>query len=687
MQPFSFLDRSSATFTFLHRDEEELRRVMPDAADILPVPQRIFLEDEDATPLLGFPVLTSERTQKLRQVLESYLEEEVRVQTGMFRSGAIETKARDQAWRSYRDMLVQITENTTRSSFGRRYCDIFWLYHSIAVSRLFREMPARVRREDLETGRAHGEAIKYQVFDRYLDRVLTVTYDTVQRVATETEEDQIGLFPAILNKMRDNLLILTEDHISPDLTELAPYLKGYLEIDPADFKRRVKRLHDWHRACIEGDRELRLYASYLTRFDPGDNPDELLRRPGYAGFLAGRKGYSAERLLDAKQIRVWESLLVKLKEFELLLALRRLIIPIREQEGDLVCQAPNFRGGGFLSRSVKLSESTRPFEFMTPWVIDPLVRRFGLIYDIADFSAIVSMLKYTGRRDEDQSYQSIFRFQRRVNQMARLHRLKLEKYLGDGALYSGRHPRRLLATAIHLQRFYKQALRERFPFDRGMRIALNYGQYRLLPIEEGLTDKERRYEFFGHGIIELSRLVTGKATHAIETVKRMLLSFGYSADEVERFFRPLVERRVDLVDETEQARDFFAYISQTGALINEGIVATDRFIARIDPDGDAAPYRLALDGPRRYVALCFEEATSRLMVGLRRLGTANLKGIESTIIYEIVDGGGWEFDELPRLQSPNLNAALETISRSEELIRRSAARPAGETTADSKERG
>ncbi|MDH3402727.1 MAG: hypothetical protein OES32_12220 [Acidobacteriota bacterium] len=676
MNPFSFLSTSSTAFTFLHRDDEELRRLMPDAADVLPVPQRVFLEDEDATPLLGFPILTSERTQRIRQALDAYLDQEVRVQTGMFGAGAIETKFRDQAWGAYRDLLVQVTENTTRSSFGRRYTAIFWLYHSIAISRLFKEMPQKVRRFDLETGRQHGEAIKYQVFERFLDRVLALTYDTVHRVATETEEDQIGLFPGLLNKMRDNLLILTEDHISPDLSELSPYLRGYLDIDPNDFRRRVRGLHEWHRRVLRDDPDLRVFGSHLTRMSASDNPDDLLRRPGYVSLLADRRGYDREELLDAKGVQVWESLLVKLKEFELLLALRRLVMPVREHEGHLVCQAPNPRGGGFLSRSMRLSDSTRPFEFMTPWVVDPLVRRFGLIYDIAEFSAIVSMLKYSGRRDEDQSYRSIFRFQRRVNQMARHHLLKLEKYLGDGALYSGRHPRRLLATAIHLQRFYRQALRERFPFDRGIRMALNYGQYRLLPIEEGLTDQERRYEFFGHGIIELSRLVSGKSSHAIATVKRMLLSLGYSAQEVERFFRPLVERRLDLVDEVEQSRDFYAYISQTGALINEGIVATDRFVSRIDPEGDAAPYRLGVDGPRRYVVVTIDEGTGPLPVGLRRLGSANLKGIESTIIFELVDGAVWDVESLARLHGPNLNSALETVNRSEELLRQSKAQPA-----------
>lgn len=670
---FSFLDASRGTLTFLRRDEEELRRVMPDAGDVLPAPQRIFLAEEAATPLLGFPILTDNRSGRLRQSLETYVDQETRVQTGMFRTGAVETKDRDQAWKAYRNLLVEATENTTRSSFGRRYLSIFWLYHSVAVARLFKEVPVRARRFDLETGREHGEAIKYQVFDRFLDRVLGATYDTVQRVAKETEEDQIELFPGVLAKMRDNLLILTEDHISPDLSELSPYLRGYLRIDPADFRRRVRLLQEWHRAVLKSDPDLRVFAAHLTKQEVGDDPDELLRRPGYLGLLADRRGYDSSRLLDTQGVQVWESLLVKLKEFELLLALRRLVIPVRVEEGRYMCRAPNPRGGGYLSRAVELSESTRPFEFLSPWVVDPLVKRFGLIYDIADFSAIVSMLKYSGRRDEDQSYRSIFKFQRRVNQIAKQHLLKLEKYLGDGALYSGRHPRRLMSTAIHLQRFYRQALRERFPFDRGMRIALNYGQYRLLPIEEGVADSERRYEFFGHGIIELSRLVTGKASHGIEDVKRMLLSLGYSADDVERFFRPLLERRLDLVDDSEKSREFPAYLSQNGTLINEGIVATERFISHIDPEGSSAPYRLGVAGPRRYVALILDEDTGRLVVGLRRLGAANLKGIESATIYEVVDGTEWDFDVLPRLQSPNLNAALETIGKSEELIRRSAA--------------
>ncbi|MGH9465176.1 MAG: hypothetical protein ACRD0X_05980, partial [Thermoanaerobaculia bacterium] len=345
---------------------------------------------------------------------------------------------------------------------------------------------------------------------------------------------------------------------------------------------------------------------------------------------------------------LWESLLLRLKEFELLSALRRQIVPVRRVADGLIGEAPRQRDG-WAARPLRLSPSTRPIEFTSPWIVDPLVSRFGLIYDIADFSAIVSLLRYAGRDEEDRSYRSIFLFQRRVNRMADFHRLKLEKYLGDGALYSARHPRRVLAAAIHLQRFYRRALRERFPFDRGLRIALNFGHYRLLPVEEGLEEHSRRYEFFGRGIIELSRLVTGKTTHALEEIKTFLLTLGYSAIEVDRFFAPLAERRLDLVDAVEEARDFYAYINNAGSLVNEGIVATDRFVDQLGEAG-VGEISSAQLGDRSYLHFTVDEGSGKLALGLRRLGVAQLKGLAKQTVYEITDAAQWSgaaFGEAP----------------------------------------
>jgi len=292
-------------------------------------------------------------------------------------------------------------------------------------------------------------------------------------------------------------------------------------------------------------------------------------------------------------------------------------------------------------------------------VIDPLVRRFGLIYDITDFSAIVSMLGRSGSEDQDQSYRSIFRFQRRVNQMAREHRLQLEKYLGDGALYSGRHPHILLFMAIQLQRYYRRALTEGFPFDRGMRIGLNHGEYRLLPIEEGARTKTHRYEFFGHGIVELSRLATGKATREIDDIKTLLLGLGYPQQEVERFFAPLERQNVDLLDKSEEARSFYCYIDKHGALVNEGIAATEHFISELSSSGMVRPLYRCREANREYLVLQIPLGNQEMLVGIRELGKASLKGLDKALIYEVVDGEPW--NDLPRQEARPEGSLLDNL--------------------------
>ena len=137
--------------------------------------------------------------------------------------------------------------------------------------------------------------------------------------------------------------------------------------------------------------------------------------------------------------------------------------------------------------------------------------------------------------------------------------------------------------ALGVQRYYKRSLEEGFPFDRGMRIALNYGTYRLLPIEGGDAGTgEMRYEFFGQGIVELSRLSTGKAMRDIDETRTLLIGLGYPAQEVDNFFAPVTSQNVDLVDKGEEQRQFYAYINRNGALVNEGIVASERFVQRLE---------------------------------------------------------------------------------------------------------
>ena len=58
-------------FNFLGRGQDELRRVLPDADRILPAPQRIYFDDENATPIVGFPVLSSPELSSLHRAFDA----------------------------------------------------------------------------------------------------------------------------------------------------------------------------------------------------------------------------------------------------------------------------------------------------------------------------------------------------------------------------------------------------------------------------------------------------------------------------------------------------------------------------------------------------------------------------------------------------------------------------------------
>jgi hypothetical protein len=376
-------------------------------------------------------------------------------------------------------------------------------------------------------------------------------------------------------------------------------------------------------------------------------------------FLASRPDYDAAALLPPPFVQVWESLLLKLKEFELLQALRRSVI-LCERSGDgLVGTARagvRVAGNG---EPIRLSGATRPLDFMAPWVVDPLVSRFGLIYDISDFTETVTVLRRSGALEQDRSFRMMFRFQRRVNRLASQHRAKLEKYLGDGAFYSSREARHLVALSLLIQRSYREALTRGFPFSKGLRLALNHGQYRLLPIRIGAASESERYEFFGHGVVELSRLTTGKGARDIDEIKNLLVTYGYPETTVNRFFAPMVRHNIDVVDKGEHQRGFYAYINENGSLVNEGIVATGDFVARFAAERAFERAFRLVDGERTWIAVRIELPGQSLLAGFRKLGVAQLKGLDNTPIYEIIDAGLWGDHTLLELRGENLTEMIE----------------------------
>lgn len=658
MNPTSLLQWLQGPFNFLRPDPEEIRHVMPDLQKTLPLPRPVFLEDESATPMQGFPILLSEGMESLRAALRQYVEAEEAVQVAVFRRETLDRRAHAQAWDKYLALLSRAVENSTLSSYGRQYPAVFWLHHSLDLARLLKETPKRILRQDTEIGRRHGDEIKYRVLDRLLDRVLSTTYDLVQKVAGATDEAEEELFPRLLTRMRDNVLLFTEDHISPDLSELTSYFNGSLRIDGRDLRRRLDELVRWHTEQLATDRELQSVVHHVLRADPRHGSRDLLIRPGYTAYLSTLKSYNPVRLLPPVLVQVWESLLLKLKEFELVHSLRRRLVPIEPRNGQLLSRDPAGRGAA--GGEVRLSLATRPMDFLEPWVVDPRVERFGMIYDISDFSQTLSVLHRAGNESQDDAFRLMFRFQRWVNRLALTHRVKMEKYLGDGAFYSSREAKNLLVCSVYIQRYYVRSVDEGLPFDRGMRIALNYGAYRLIPMGSGRPGEPERYEFFGPGLVELSRLTTGKATQEIDEVKTMLVAQGYPETTVHKFFAPLSSRNVDVVDKREETRRFYAYINRNGTLHNNGMIATGSYIAQLDHElGPGKRLFRGGDGERSYVVLDLEDAGERLSVGVRKLGLAHLKGLEKLAVYEIVDGASLDLGTLLEIRGERLVNAVE----------------------------
>jgi hypothetical protein len=130
---------------------------------------------------------------------------------------------------------------------------------------------------------------------------------------------------------------------------------------------------------------------------------------------------------------------------------------------------------------------------------------------------------------------------------------------------------------------------------------------------------------------------------------------------------------VHLADKLEEARAFHAYINASGALINEGIVATQQFVENLARSEAARKLFRAAEGRRRYVALSFDEGSGQITIGLRKLGAARLKGLGSLAIYEVVDCENWTGQEFEPLGGANL---LQEIEKDYDLAARTGARRA-----------
>jgi hypothetical protein len=626
-----FLLQRPEAFAFLH--PADLGRTLEDLFEspdlFLPKPYKIFFADEARPAIFGFPVNDAPVLRELEARLERWVGDEIAwsLDRGYQRDKVQST------FTSYVQHAIKLAENAMLSNLLADYHAVFWLAHSIQLSRHFSMIPRKVTALDPQTGRTQGDAIKYRIFAKWSAEMREQMAELARRTSGILDgEEERGLH--FFRLLQENLLILTEEFISPDLRELRSFVIGYLHRDFQAFRESTERLFAVIAELQKRDPVFRL-SLVLFGANPAERlPLGLVLDKRFQTFLFGHPSLESSFTRDERE--QLQSVARRVCEFAVLHQLRRAIVWMSvEQDGEV---RPADRRGETYSRS------TRPLDFGRSGVIDPMVHRFGLIYDISSFSEILGNLARAGRAQEITSYRQMLLFQRKLESITERHRLQFEKFLGDGALYTTRRALHLVRAAVEIQRFYGEMKRKGFAFNRGMRIAINYGYYRLLPMKPRLDSPERTMEFYGPGVVELSRLTTGKATQEIEEFQTFLVAHGYEEKRVRQFFAPLAHD-VDVVDHQQHGRDFFAYINANGHLINEGIVASMSVVQELSAEleaGHHALYRLTAPWA---TYLGFSEGPE--FIGLRLLGMVALKGLADIEVAEIVSFAADAIEAVP----------------------------------------
>jgi hypothetical protein len=624
----------AATFLLPSDAARTLLELFPRGDTLLPQPYKIFPVDETQQPSLGFPVAETAVMKDLETKLDRWLAEEVAWQ--LSRNAVAKEKAQ-LAFGVYVGNLMRAAENAMMSNVLADYHAIFWLAHSFDLARHFCAIPRRVSAIDAQAGRTQGDALKYRIYSRWQTETREQMTQVAAKAAALLEGDEQRSLQ-FFRLLQDDVLILTEEFIGPDLRELRSFITGYLRRDFQGFRDSFERLRTNATDLLQKDRTFR---AALTLF--GVNPDQgitlaLLLDPRFEAFLFDQP--VVQNAVTREDREQFQLIARRVREFAVLNQLRRGIAWMTTLPDGTIVSADRRSGMSY-------SRSTRPMDFGKPGVVDPMVHRFGMIYDISAFSETLGNIRRAGGKEEIRSYRQMILFQRKLDSIAQRHLLVFEKFLGDGAFYTTRRALRLVRAAIEIQRFYSEMKRKGFAFNKGLRIALNYGYYRLLPMKTSADSNERITEFYGPGIVELSRLTTGKANKEIEELASFLIAHGYEQTKVQQFFAPLA-RGVDVIDKSQQAREYYAYLDANGGLVNEGIVASLAFLQELSNEVAHEGQQLfRIHAPfGSYIG--FAPALPGVEVlGMRLLGMVALKGLDKIDVVEIVPFAQGEAEVVP----------------------------------------
>jgi len=602
------------------------RELFPELARAVPAPYPIYTPDENQVITHGYPILVTEALEQLRREVVTIVRTEVSQRLALKESHPQPREKTIAQRMRFLERIRKLMINTLLTDWGRGLFEVLVLHLTAEVAGAVSRIPVVVRRSDPSAGQETAEGLRYQiamVFSDLLRRAGREASDHLQGLAGSKDAPRRSGFLAVVTK---DLLPLARQGPPVNPQELAGILGlQYRGEDP-------QTIQNGQRALVRLGKILshRPELAAALRVATGNQfqltGTSALLQPTLWRALRDM-GFLQELGFPERSAKLLSDLGIRVKRLELVAALRHRLemIASRGRDYELIsCHPPKL-----------IARSTRPFDFARAGVVGTAVQRFGLVYDLTAFTETLEVVRKQGPVAEERALQFMYVFQQRLETIRRRRRLTFEKFLGDGAFYSSRRAVRLLAAGAEIQLAYDRLRRQGFPFDRGLRMALNYATYHLLPMVPA-GGRVSRFEFFGHGVVELARLTTGKSTREIDEIAEFLVHSGYPAAAVEEFLGPLI--RIRQGTQPSSQRQYSARLDEHGELINEGIVLTAAFVEELQRELRDQPLLVAGlgDGETHVVLSLDEEATTPIFIALSYLGVARLKGLPPMEIIEAV---------------------------------------------------
>jgi hypothetical protein len=601
------------------------RDLFGEAAARVPQPYWLYSDAEQNPLMLGYPLRVSALWETFVRDLGRLIDAEIAYRSALAHRQEVSKALLVEQRRLMVAKITEILENTYQHDYGQRLPEVFFLVLTGECAARLAVATRALASSSPELRPQAVDEIRYATAQRLADvthRARTQALDRLRQTEALQPTPASRLF---LDLLRDDVLPFAEVRLGPDFRELTSYLQGHLKLDANRFRALFRTTSEQLEALRSQDPS---FDNVLAAMDP-EAPrlpaDRLLFSKAVLDLLEIWKHPGTPRL-SADMRRLLAELALRCKRFEVIGALRDRVVPINERGARTVAEVNG--------RVVQLSSSTRPFDFTLAGVLPSAVRRYGLLYDLVEFTQLLEELRRRGRASEELAIRQMVRFLARVDEIRARHRLKFEKFLGDGSFYSARSASAVFLAAAELRLLYENTRQQGFPFDRGLRIAANVGTYHLLPMVSASVDRPH-FEFFGHGLVELARLTTGKTTHEVEDIADFLIASGYDLHRVIEFLEP-VRHAIRFADILKD-RPYAAYIAENGELVNLGGVVTEGLLRDLEGEwGDLPMAEGEAFGTRWLLLATQADGQSAPWVGVRWLGTARLKGLEPTPVAELV---------------------------------------------------